>query len=179
MKWHKLSEEPIPERLYRTGSAIVIKRKDGTQDTVYPNKNGYISLSFICNGPSVMYHPDLDDIQYWVSIDELVIYSLQPASMKEVLDFIHRRFKSDCDWKTGNCYYFAIILSERFSKYNPTIYYDTVDGHFICKIDDIFYDWNGALTFEDEYIKKYIIEWSKLYNEDPIWGDRIIRDVIL
>jgi hypothetical protein len=72
MKWHKLSEEPIPEILFRTSSAIVIQRKDGTQDIVYPNKDGYIVLSFICNEPLVMYKQDLDDIQYWVSIDEIL-----------------------------------------------------------------------------------------------------------
>lgn len=72
MKWHKLSEEPIPEILFRTNPAIVIKRKDGTQDIVYPNKDGYIALSFICNDPLVMYSPDLDDIQYWASIDEIL-----------------------------------------------------------------------------------------------------------
>jgi len=72
MKWYKLSEEPIPEILYRTNSAIVIKRKNGTQDIVYPNKDGYIALSFICNEPLVMYKPDLDDIQYWANIDEVL-----------------------------------------------------------------------------------------------------------
>ena len=72
MKWHKLSEEPIPEILFRTSSAIVIERKDGTRDTVYPNKDGYITLSFICNEPLVMYKPNLDDIQYWASIDEVL-----------------------------------------------------------------------------------------------------------
>lgn len=72
MKWHKLSEEPIPEILFRTSSAIVIKRKDDTHDTVYPNKDGYITLSFICNEPLVMYKPNLDDIQYWASIDEIL-----------------------------------------------------------------------------------------------------------
>lgn len=72
MKWHNLSEEPIPEILYKTNSAILIKRKDGMHDTVYPNKDGYIALSFICDEPLVMYKPDLDDIQYWASIDEVL-----------------------------------------------------------------------------------------------------------
>lgn len=180
MKWHKLSEESIPERLYRTGSAIVIKRKDGTWDTVYPYKDGYITLSFICNEPSVTYKASLDGIQYWASIDELVTDSLKPDSMKKVLDFIHRRFRDyDCNWTNGNCYYFAVILVDRFKDEGAAIYYDTVDGHFICKIDDIFYDWNGALTFEEEHIEKYIKKWSDLCNEDPIWSNRIVRDVIL
>lgn len=72
MKWHKLSEEPMPESLYKAGSAVLIKRKDGTQYIVYPNKEGYVVLSFICNEPLVMYTPDLDDIQYWASIDEIL-----------------------------------------------------------------------------------------------------------
>lgn len=180
MKWHKLSEEPIPERLYRTGSAIVIKRKDGTRDIVYPNKDGYITLSFICNEPLVTYNPDLDDIKCWASVDELVIDSLKPDSMKKVLNFINRRFRDyDCNWTNGNCYYFAVILAERFKDEGATIYYDTVNGHFICKIDDVFYDWNGALTFEDNYIEKYIKKWCDLCEEDPVWSGRIVRDVIL
>ena len=72
MKWHRLSEDPIPETLYRDSSAIVIKRKDDTQEIAYPNKDGYIALSFICNEPLVMYRPDLDDVQYWASIDEVL-----------------------------------------------------------------------------------------------------------
>lgn len=72
MKWHKLSEESIPEILYRTNSAILIKREDGTHDIVHPNKDGYIALSFICNEPLVMYNPDLSDIQYWTSMDEIL-----------------------------------------------------------------------------------------------------------
>lgn len=98
---------------------------------------------------------------------------------QEVLEFIKRRFKIDCNWKTGNCYYFAIILAERFKNYDPVLYYDTVDGHFITKINGIFYDWSGALAFSDEYVSKYIMKWSDLCEEDPIWSGRIVRDVIL
>lgn len=76
MKWHKLSEEPIPEILSRTSSAIVIKRKDGA----YPNKDGHITLSFICNEPLVMYSPDLDDIQPTVELITLL------DSIKEIMN---------------------------------------------------------------------------------------------
>lgn len=98
---------------------------------------------------------------------------------QEVLEFIERRFKIDCNWKTGNCYYFALILYDRFRQYNPEIYYDTVDGHFLCRINNIFYDWGGAVAFSDEYVSKYVKKWSYLCEEDPIWGGRIVRDVIL
>jgi hypothetical protein len=64
---------------------------------------------------------------------------------QEVLEFIDRRFKKDCDWKTGNCYYFAVILAERFRKYEPVLYYDTVDGHFICRVNNIFYDCSDVI----------------------------------
>lgn len=98
---------------------------------------------------------------------------------QEVLGFIERRFKQDCNWKTGNCYYFAVILATRFENYDPVLYYDTVDGHFLCRINNIFYDWSGAVAFSDEYVSKYIMRWVDLREEDPIWGDRIVRDVIL
>ena len=100
-------------------------------------------------------------------------------AQEEILDFIHRRFKQDCDWKTGNCYYFAVILAIRFENYDPVLYYDTLDGHFLCRINNIFYDWSGAVTFSDEYDNKYLKRWADLWKEDPIWSNRIIRDVIL
>lgn len=94
---------------------------------------------------------------------------------QEVIEFIERRFKQDCNWKTGNCYYFALILCDRFKQYNPEIYYDAVDGHFLCKINDRFYDWGGAISFSDEYVEK----WSDICKEDPTWSSCIVRDVIL
>ena len=33
---------------------------------------------------------------------------------REILDFIQRRFPKDSDWTTGNCYWFAGILGNRF-----------------------------------------------------------------
>ena len=35
-------------------------------------------------------------------------------NMDEIEEFINRRFKQDCDWLTGNCYYFAATLKIRF-----------------------------------------------------------------
>ena len=37
---------------------------------------------------------------------------------RDVLEFIERRFKQDCNWKTDNCYYFASILMEQFKSYD-------------------------------------------------------------
>ena len=35
--------------------------------------------------------------------------------MQEVMEFIQRRFPKDSNWTNGNCYYFALILSDRFN----------------------------------------------------------------
>ena len=97
---------------------------------------------------------------------------------KEVIEFINRRFKEDCNWKSGNCYYFAIILKERFSDYEPEIYYDVLDGHFICRIQSTFYDWGGVTQYDSEYSKKYIIKWDDFKEYDELQYKRIINDVI-
>ena len=64
-----------------------------------------------------------------------------------VLDFINRKFpsarNSDSHWLSGNCYYFAAILKDRFLTENPTIYYDVIHGHFLTLINDKLYDATG------------------------------------
>ena len=61
---------------------------------------------------------------------------------EQVLEFIYRRFPDDCHWTDGNCYYFACILKARFEE--GEIWYDAVDGHFVFKLEDLFFDWNGS-----------------------------------
>jgi len=82
---------------------------------------------------------------------------------KKVLDFI-RQFKSynkeevlENTFLKGFCYYFSIILQERFG---GEILYEPVEGHFIIKIDDRYYDIRGDVTYmycnKTLYIKE---EW--------------------
>lgn len=92
--------------------------------------------------------------------------------MNEVLDFINRRFKKDCNWISGNCYYFAVILKERFP--SGEIYYDVIDGHFLIKIDDVFYDYNGIN--DNEYYK---VKWEEFDEYDSNQKQVIIRDCIM
>lgn len=89
-----------------------------------------------------------------------------------VLEFIHRRFKDDCNWTEGNCYYFALILKDRFPK--GRIYYDVIDGHFIFYYNGIYYDWNGI-------VKSYgfVVDWDKFDEYDSLLKNRIIRDCIM
>ena len=59
------------------------------------------------------------------------------------IDFINRRFKEDCNWINGNCYYFALILRDRFP--GGIIYYDVINGHFIYQYNGNYYDWTGII----------------------------------
>lgn len=92
---------------------------------------------------------------------------------EEILDFIERRFSIDCHWLDGNCYYFAVILKERFP--NAVIYYDVVLGHFCIKIDNNFYDWTGLIKMDKD--SEYV-EWDKMSEYDEFVKERIIRDCI-
>jgi len=99
---------------------------------------------------------------------------------KEILDFMKRRFPidKDCDWMEGNCYYFARILKMRFK---GEIWYDLVDGHFLFRNFDDFYDWSGLRNEYDlskpETVEN-LVKWSDYKQIDPIHYNRIVRDVI-
>ena len=91
----------------------------------------------------------------------------------EVIDFILRRFVVNDNWMNGNCYYFAVILHDRFP--NSTIYYDPIDGHFITKIGDNYYDWRGVnihVHVDD------IVKWDEYEQVDSKHYYRIKHDVI-
>lgn len=100
--------------------------------------------------------------------------------MKEILDFINRRFPTDSNWLSGNCYYFAKILQLRFG---GELYYDLVDGHFLLMLNGRFYDWSG---YRSEYNVEsssrdfnYVIKWNEYEKIDPLHYERIVRDVIM
>jgi hypothetical protein len=91
----------------------------------------------------------------------------------QILEFINRRFKDDCSWVTGNCYYFSIILKDRFPE--GTIYYDVINGHFVFWYDGKFYDWTGTVKTKDGYY----IAWDVFDKYDSLEKERIIRDCVL
>lgn len=92
--------------------------------------------------------------------------------MDNVIEFINARWKKDCDWCSGNCYWFAHILSSRFEFLQ--IYYLPIEGHFIAGDGNNFYDFNGkCLLNEMPYL------FSKLKDDDPLWYNRLVRDCIL
>lgn len=82
---------------------------------------------------------------------------------------------------SGNCYWFAVILKERFKNYLPTIWYDSLNNHFYTCICGILYDAKGAFIPEhnltiDEYSAFYI--WEDYKKFDPIHAKRITKQCI-
>ena len=92
----------------------------------------------------------------------------------EVLEFIKRRFSTDCNWISGNCYYFAEILKLRFTE--AVIFYDIIYGHFFVNIHGQDYDWTGKIQRQPE---SYCIEWEHMKEYDELLYDGIIRDCII
>lgn len=92
--------------------------------------------------------------------------------VNNILEFIQRRFKDNCNWTTGNCYYFAIILKDRFP--DGKIYYDVIWKHFIFQYQNQFYDWTGMVKPDTP-----LVEWDKFNEYDSLEMQRIIRDCIL
>lgn len=95
--------------------------------------------------------------------------------MDYVEEFIHKfKFKYSKEleivFTSGNCYYFAMILKERF---NGEIYYLPIENHFICKIENKYYDIKGKIEVNETPYK-----WSSFIYHDEKLYKRIIRDCI-
>ena len=87
---------------------------------------------------------------------------------QEISDFIERRFKENSRWKDGNCYYFAVILADRFDF--GEIWYDIRNSHFVYGDSKHgYYDWEGKYQNED----RMLIRWSDLINYDSRQRDRV------
>lgn len=113
-----------------------------------------------------------------------------------VQDFINRRFPSpyasDARWTCGNCYYFSLILKDRFK---GSIYYDVIHGHFLTLIDGSFYDATGLVyklsqeelnlftnpnsTHIDLKYDITVVEWDKFDRYDIKQKERITKDCLL
>lgn len=92
--------------------------------------------------------------------------------MDPVKEFIDRRFKADCNWLNGNCYYFALILSDRFP--GGTVYYDVIYGHFIYLYKGKYYDWSGEMKPDG-----HLVEWAKFDEYDSLQKKHIIEGCLM
>ena len=70
----------------------------------------------------------------------------------------------------GYCYYFSIILRERFP--GGKVVYSPVMGHFMYLLNGNLYDINGMVECNEDY---YDFEEYP----DPLQKQRIVRDCIL
>lgn len=89
---------------------------------------------------------------------------------REILDFIQRRFPKDGDWTTGNCYWFAVILGNRFFLEK---YYQPKKGHFVAGDGHRFYDWTGRVGDAEDDIP---ILYDEMWDTDRTWAARLFRD---
>lgn len=106
-----------------------------------------------------------------MAIAKLVANLTQEEKLdREIIDFIKRRFPIDCKWLNGNCYWFALILSNRFP---VDIFYLPKEGHFVAGAHFInaFYDWSGRVYPEEEPL--LLVD---IMAEDPVWYNRLMRD---
>lgn len=92
----------------------------------------------------------------------------------EVIKFILKRFPKDNNWKTGNCFYFAVILHARFP--HSTILYDVIDGHFVTEIGGTKYDWEGIVSDDINHV---YINWDNFDSYDERQKQAIIDGCIL
>ena len=93
--------------------------------------------------------------------------------MKEkVIEFIKRRFSIDCNWTCGNCYWLTVILQHRFG---GEIYYLPIIGHFIIKIENNYYDWNGIVS-EEILLRDNIVSLNYIKENDSLWYKHLMRD---
>lgn len=90
-------------------------------------------------------------------------------------------FKSGFDKKEiedcflyGNCWYFSLILMNRFESLNPEVYYDPVMNHFVTKIEDKFYDISGEVSNNNKYES-----WVEFKKKEPNIVKQIENDCIL
>lgn len=70
----------------------------------------------------------------------------------------------------GCCYWFAYILTVRFSILNPEIVYDDIQNHFGTRIDHRVYDITGDVT--DDYT------WQPWASVSEDIADSVLRDCI-
>lgn len=60
------------------------------------------------------------------------------------------------------------------SVFDGDIFYDVVAGHFVTRINNVFYDWSGQYKPAG-----LLTEWESFHLYDSLQKERIIKDCIL
>lgn len=74
----------------------------------------------------------------------------------------------------GFCYYFALILKERFPQ--GRIMYHSVINHFVFELNNKLYDITGNYT--EKANNQQLFPWEEYQKIEPLESQRIIRDCI-
>ena len=94
---------------------------------------------------------------------------------KVILAFITRFKGSEEVFLHGCCYWFAYILDYRFYlEYSTAIMYEPVEGHFITRIGNRFYDVRGDVT--ELYRGKPMYDVEQLRKENSKMYRHLMRD---
>lgn len=94
-----------------------------------------------------------------------------------ITEFISRRFGNGCNWLCGNCYYFAVILKDRFPELK--IVYLPVRGHFMSEDNNGFlYDYEGK-HIKDDFLDDQIVPLEEIKETDSLLYNRLVRDCML
>lgn len=116
----------------------------------------------------------LDWKEYYRSAD---IGETKIDTNKTVIDFIFSFRGTMSDYfANGYCYWFAVILSQRFAHLRPRIWYNVVENHFVTEIQNVLYDSNGIVNCYEPYDIYYI--WEDYKKIDPTHTARITAQCI-
>lgn len=91
-----------------------------------------------------------------MNTDELVLKFIKSFETVSYTDAIRYTFLR------GFCYWFCVILKERFKEENCEIWFNPRDIHFAIRINNYLYDITGKIDFKDftpwEQYKLHLIE---------------------
>ena len=96
-------------------------------------------------------------------------------SYKSTSNHKDTREKIEIAFTNGNCYWFAFILHTVF---DGEIYYLPIEGHFICKIEDEYYDIKGYIDDSFNYRMDALYSWKEYCEMEPLNAARVSRDCI-
>ena len=97
------------------------------------------------------------------------------VEQERILNFIARFKGSEDTFLHGCCYWFAHILETEFLFTGAvTIMYEPVEGHFITRIGNRFYDVRGDVT--EKYRGKPMYDMDELAYENGTMYQHLMRD---
>lgn len=94
---------------------------------------------------------------------------------EKILSFIAHFQRPDTIevFTNGMCYWFAVILLERFG---GDILYDMEIGHFVCDVGGRLYDVTGDVT--ERIGNSSLVCWDFLPEHDNLLYERLMRDCV-